>query len=257
MSENSRDVSLSFHDVRKLSHAQINKLTKNQLTYALKNAISSSGSVNDQPQITTESLKNMISDAVSRVREDLLKEQQRLFASLEQKMEKRISEICTKVDTLTNDFEKKCDLFMNAMDAEFEDRMSRRSNVILYGVEEAEASADADSRKAHDMSAFNRLLKTMDISEDPTSFKLRRFGVPTANKCRLLHVRCPDNATRDNLLRSRTKLRFLDRKVFVQPDLTRVQQERARDLRLELKNRRERGEDVIIRNNMIVPLRKR
>jgi len=43
----------------------------------------------------------------------------------------------------------------------------------------------------------------------------------------------------------------------VQPDLTRLQQERAKALRLELKSRREKGEEVVIRNNKIVPSRQR
>ena len=130
----SPDVSLQFHDVRKMSHAQINKLTKRQLSFALKNAISASEAANDQHQITTDSLKSMISDAVFRVREELLNEQRRLFASLEQKMQKQISEIGDKVNALTSDFEKSCDHLMSVLDAEFQDRMSRRFNVIFMAL---------------------------------------------------------------------------------------------------------------------------
>jgi molybdopterin converting factor small subunit len=213
--------------------------------------------MNDQCQITSDSLKNMISDAVFRVRQELLSEQQRLFASLEEKIEKQIGEICRKVNDLTSNFEKNSDHLLNVLDIEFEDRMSRRSNVIFYGVEEAEALADADTRKAHDQRALNHLLKTMEVSEDSSSFKLRRFGVPTPNKTRLLHVQCKDIAMRDNILRNRTKLRFLHQKVFVQPDLTSMQQERAKALRQDLKRRRDMGEDVAIQNNKIVPSRRR
>jgi len=251
------DVSLLFNDVRKMSQAQINKLTKNQLSLALKNAISDSASVKDQPcNITTESLKSMISDAVFSLRQELLNEQQRLFASLEQKIEKRIGEIQDKVNSLQFSFDNNCDKMISVLDAEFEDRLSRRSNVIFYGVEEADASASADSRKAHDHKALDELLTTMELSIDSSSFKIRRFGVPSPNKTRLMHVQCTDMATRDIILKNRTKLRFLKpKRVFVQPDLTRVQQERAKELRLQLKHRRDMGEDVVIRNNKIVPSR--
>ena len=100
MSDSPGDVSLLFSDVCKMSHAQVNKLNKNQLSLALKNAISASVTMKDQQsQITTESLKNMISDAVFSLRQEFLSDQKRLFASFEQKIEKHISEISEKVNS--------------------------------------------------------------------------------------------------------------------------------------------------------------
>ena len=96
----------------------------------------------------------------------------------------------------------------------------------------------------------------MEIHSDLSYYKIRRFGFLTPNKTRLMHVQCNDTETRDNILRNRTKLCFLKaRRVFVQPDLTRMQQVRAKALRKELEQRRGMGEDVVIRNNKIVPSR--
>ena len=80
----SPDVSLLFNDVRKMNSSQISKLTKHQLTIALKNAISSTDLANDD-RVTASTLKPMIADAVFQLRQELLSEQQRLLSTFQQK----------------------------------------------------------------------------------------------------------------------------------------------------------------------------
>lgn len=247
--------SLLFTDVCKMNATQIGKLTKSQLAVALKNAIeSSSGS---DGSITTDSLKNMLSDAVFQVRKELLSEQQRLFSSLEHKMGEKICKLTEQISTMRRNFEAEQEKLVSIVDSELEERLGRRCNLVLHGVEEADSTADADSRKAHDRDALASVLRSMNIPDDPSTFRIRRIGVPSSSKCRLLHVMCRDVSTRNAILRNRTLLRTLDKKIFVQPDMTPMQQQAAKTLRAQLKLRRDSGENVVIRNNKIVPARKR
>lgn len=251
----SPNVSLLFSDVCKMNASQISRLTKSQLTTALKNAIDSSSE--GDCTITTDSLKSMLSDAVFQVRRELLSEQQRLFASFEQRFDERISEITEEISTVRRNFKTEQENLMSIVDSELEERLNRRCNLVLYGVEEADSSADADSRKAHDRDALASVLKTMNVPDDTSAFRIRRIGVPASNKCRLLHVVCKDVSTRNEILRNRTLLRTLEKKIFVQPDMTLMQQQTAKSLRAQLKHCRDSGENVVIRNNRIVPARKR
>lgn len=63
----------------------------------------------------------------------------------------------------------------------------------------------------------------------------------------------PGLADVQRVLRSGRKLRSSTRfrRVFVAKDLTKLQQEEARNLRAELKRRRELGEDVVIFRNQV------
>jgi hypothetical protein len=95
----------------------------------------------------------------------------------------------------------------------------------------------------------------MKITDDVSQFKIRRIGMPSIGKTRLMHVKCEVVDTRNEILKNRTLLKSLEKKVFVQPDMTKLQQQIAKNLRLELRQRRSQGENVIIRGNQIVPSR--
>lgn len=198
--------------------------------------------------------KNVLSDVVFQVRQELLIEQQCLFSSLEQKINMKIHEITEQISTLKQNFEAEHEALFNGFDSELEERLNRRCNLVLHGVEKAVGTADATARRVHDQNALDTLLKTMNIPDDPPSIKVRRIGIPSQNTCksRLLHIVCKDDSTRNNILRNRTLLRTLDKKVIVQSDMTPMQQQAARILRFELKRRRDMGENVVIRNNKIV-----
>jgi hypothetical protein len=250
----SPDVSLMFNDVRKMNNSQINKLTKQQLTLALKNAISSSDSICDD-RITASTLKSMMTDAVFQLRQELLSEQQRLLSTFQQKIDAELKSITDKLTALRYELQESQAEVLKNLDAEFEERLSRRSNLVFFGVEEADETADGESRRDHDRNMLNILLRHMNISDDSSSFKIRRIGRPSPNKTRLLHIECKDINTRNKVLKNRTLLKTFKKKVFVQPDMTRLQQQVAKDLRVELKHRREMGENVVVRNNKIVPTR--
>lgn len=78
---------------------------------------------------------------------------------------------------------KRPELF-NGFDSEHEERLNRRCNLIPHGVEEAIGAANAGARRAHDQSVLDILLKTMNISDDSSSFKIHRIGINSQNKSR-------------------------------------------------------------------------
>ena len=55
--------------------------------------------------ITAASLKMMLSDAVFQIRQQSLSKQQRLFASLQKKIDKKIDEITEQIFTMKRNFE--------------------------------------------------------------------------------------------------------------------------------------------------------
>jgi len=243
-------------DVRKMSMAQMNKLSKQQLLAALKNVVSSPepAALDDGHKVSVSSLKTMISEAILQVREDLLFEQRRLFESLEKRMNAEIEKISSKIQSFQQQVRDANEESFKIMDFEIEERLNRRSSVVFFGVKESD-SADVQDRIRHDSEMLENLLKTLKIEDDVSKFRIRRIGMPSPGKTRLMHVKCEDIDTRNEVLRNRTQLKYMDEKVFVQPDMTKLQQRIAKNLRLELKQRRSRGENVIIRNHQIVPSR--
>ena len=82
---------------------------------------------------------------------------------------------------------------------------------------------------------------------------VRRLGKPNKEKPRLLRASLPDPSKRQEVLRRAKLLKNSTFKnVFIQPDLTRMQQEIEPSLRKELKDRREQG-DVMIYAGRVRP----
>ena len=110
------------------------------------------------------------------------------------------------------------------IDAELEDRMRRRRGLVFVGVEEP-SDDDFASRKKHDKDQLDKLLGVMKIQDDSSSFVIRRISKPIPNRTRLLHVECKDDSTHSRILANRTLLKNIDGRVYIQPDLTKMQQE--------------------------------
>ena len=82
---------------------------------------------------------------------------------------------------------------------------------------------------------------------------VHRIGRHIPGKSRLVYVVLNCESEKKSILYNAKKLRMPPyRNVFVNPDLIGAQREINNRLRSELKNRREKGEDVLIRNGKIV-----
>ena len=142
---------------------------------------------------------------------------------------------------------------------EIEDRDRRRTNLIISGLEEKDGSVE--ERKEWDKSNTVKLLTHLGIIAEnagvsyedvvTTSYRVGRHR-PDGN--RLLKVVCKDQAAKKDILGKAKELRSNStyRNVYINPDLTPMQQEESKRLRTELRSRRDKGEDVIIRRGKII-----
>ena len=131
-------------------------------------------------------------------------------------------------------------------------RNYKRLNLVFSGIEEL-ASGDTDDRRSHDEAAVNDISKELSVGI-VDGFKTMRIGRPGDSKPRLLKAVFTSLGDRNALLRKGKSLRTSSKykQVFINPDLTALQRHSNKQLRAELKRRREAGERVKIRGERIV-----
>lgn len=137
--------------------------------------------------------------------------------------------------------------------AEVENRERRRTNLIISGLPEKEGGS-ADERKENDLTIVKSLLSKLDSSKDMTVSAVFRIGKLTSSRPRLLKVVCSDAELKRSILSKSKDLRNLHqyKNIYINPDLTPLQQAQNKKLREELRARRNLGEDVTIRHGKIV-----
>ena len=111
--------------------------------------------------------------------------------------------------------------------------------------------------KKKDMNLTCLSSDAIKIDQTVVPKSIRRLGRPVANVSRPLVVECLNAEDRLTFLRSTRNFKNLSetdnlRKVVIQPDRTRLEQNQHRELVSELKSRRAKGEEVMIRNDKIV-----
>lgn len=135
---------------------------------------------------------------------------------------------------------------------EAEERQRRANNIMIFGLPETMVGSLAERVKL-DEDNIQELFSETGVAEiSPIS--ARRVGKIVEGQCRPLKVEMQRSADVQRVLRSGRRLRNSSRyrRVFVSKDLTKLQQEEARNLRSEMKQRRELGEDVVIFRNQVV-----
>ena len=188
-----------------------------------------------------------IRDAFSHL-SDSVKETKISLARVQESQKRQDSDILAlkmKVDSLEK-------MPLDGIVSEMDDRFSRKSNIIIRGMPEPEGNSLSDM-KQKEMANFHELLdqaKTVINS----SIEMRRLGKVDKEKPRLLKIQFECRKDRDNVLRNSKLLRKTRfNNVFVDPDRTPSQQKEHRALIEEMKERRSRNEDVVIRGNRVVP----
>lgn len=136
---------------------------------------------------------------------------------------------------------------------EVEDRDSRRNNVILFGLPENDHATALDrvtDDKKHTKELFLSLgfddIKVCDIS---------RLGKKIESKIRPVKVTLENPALKKLVIQKARQLRNNEKykNIYIDYDKTKLQQSEWNNLRSELKQRRESGEDVVIYNGCIRP----
>lgn len=135
---------------------------------------------------------------------------------------------------------------------EMERRTFRLNNLVVSGVSE-KVDGTIHERKLDDMIFCTKLCEDIGVKADFESITRIGKGNFTARP-RLIRVKCKSLEIKNDILRNAKKLHDLPsfRGVYINPDRTKLQQRNDKFLRDELKRRKERGEDVIIRNSKIV-----
>lgn len=154
-------------------------------------------------------------------------------------LKSEVASVKTQMCSLVNDFSK-------VSMTEMENRMTRLNNIIVRGL--PELSGTVEERLSGDTTAVKEMLSALNF-EAVDVRNVKRLGNPAASNTRprLLCVTLPDINIKQQALRKSkllTQTSFKD--VFIQGDLTPMQQVHERELRRELMERRQKGEDVVI-----------
>ena len=248
--------SFSFTSIQRMSSSQIGKLNKEQLTIALKDAVKSYDSQTAQAKVN---------DAVTKVDIERILEQKLNdhFKNLEMKLvevldqQKSLQRTCeslqSQIDDLNIDNQATLTHVSDGIMEELENRLSRRNNLIFAGIAES-TDGSVNDRKQHDESKILEILAAVNC-EAVSLTSYNRIGRPRDSAPRLIKVTFGNFQEKLSVLRNSRNLRNSTdfRNVYINNDLTSLQQIKDKELRKELKDRKESGEDVILYRNKIVP----
>jgi hypothetical protein len=161
---------------------------------------------------------------------------------------KTLEEKCTKYEKMCQQKETSDqELIDEAME-----RQRRRKYLIITGLPEPKKGG-VDERSTEDRLTVKELASTLGVDDlDPE--EVARIGRISRDRPRLLRFKCCSVDEKLSLLRAAKDLRkhAAYRGVYINPDSTRLQRVKNKELRDELKRRREAGEEVIIYRGRII-----
>ena len=143
--------------------------------------------------------------------------------------------------------------------SEFQNRLSRSENIIIQGVPEA-ISGTLLERKSHDEALVNKIFCEIGVvphdcqASTTCTVDFHRIGKKRKDGSRLLKVKVKTREKKVEILRKAKSLRTSDsfKQVFIRPDLTPMQLEEDKRLRREVRERKLRGEDVLIVKGRVI-----
>ena len=188
-----------------------------------------------------DELNSKVTDLISRI-----KHLENIVTSVSEKQEEQQEEIDNLKELVSSTANPE-----SLLD-EIQQRLSRANNVVVSGLPE-KTSGSVVERTQQDLLQFKRLTEFLDIS-DVCVTHCTRVGGTRQDGNRLLKVKLMDPIQRAQLLRKSKSLRNTEfGKVYINPDLTPTQQSKHKELRRELRERRQMGEDVVIYRGSIRP----
>ena len=155
-----------------------------------------------------------------------------------------------------SNLEKVIEVKVNQYMEERDEKDKRECNIILHNIPES-VSEEIEDRKRYDASSVEDVLDYLDVICPQEDMKPVRLGKKLdSEKPRLLKVTLDSIETKRQVLAKAKTLRNSShsdlKKVYVSPDLTPKERDANKKLRDELRSRREKGEEVVIRNGKIV-----
>lgn len=165
----------------------------------------------------------------------------------------RVRELENKVQTLSEERHNDESSMLNEEAYhEAEERYKRRKYLVVSGLSEPFSGSPAE-RRIEDQRNIETLAHVVGIK----NLQIRdvtRIGSLGQRRPRLVRFKCSTVDTKVSLLRaSRNLKKHVEyENVYVNPDLTKLQREKDRVLRSQLRERRQAGEKVVIRSGRIV-----
>lgn len=185
----------SFENVCGMSQTQFAKLTKQQLSLALRDAID----VVEQQEIlrptnfSPQMLKATVTETVAEIRKELLLETRRLIEDLQRNLEPKIEGMMTQLLSSL-----RMDMIFNLMD-EIQRRESKQSNVVIFGLHRKQ---DFPA----DQSQVMELLSTIGADENIAQIKRCFRGGTRSSRSRLFKVIFDSQEARQSVLQAAFRL---------------------------------------------------
>ena len=162
-----------------------------------------------------------------------------------------LEERCSLLEGKFKEQESKCTKSFSLAADEAERRILRQKNIIISGLE-VKTSGTLEERKEDDVGKCREVLSRLSVSAEDSIIQVTRIGNLAKTSRPLLKVTLDSFETKRMIIRKAKDLRSDFPHVYINPDRTPLQQLQQRELRQELKSRREKGEDVIIKGNSVV-----
>ena len=213
---------------------------------------------NTQQTITLHDFKTLLDGLKSDLTCEINKVNDKIEALLT-----RVNETDNKVKVLEERFQSleskllnqsnKCGLEMEDMMQEAEERYKRRKYLIVSGIPEA-STGNIEERAQADVNCIKRMADHLQVQDFDEPTECSRIGKIDSAKPRLLRFKCQTMETKKEFLKKAKKLRSSNdyQHVYINADATYFQRKRGRELRAEMKRRREAGEKVMIRRGHII-----
>ena len=212
----------------------------------------------DRVSLNISEIKSAVFEAVNDIKTELRFEFMTMLKDLKDEFTTEI----VKIRDELQDHKMKNNSSLQDVESEFlrdiQDVESRKNNLMIFGIMESDEKS-IDLRKQSDLKKIERLAAEINVqfSEPQSVIRLGRIS----DKPRPIKLVGLSSKTREALLQSAPQIRSIDgslglNRVFIKPDLTLKQQLIERNLRAELKTRREKGENVRLRNGIIISLSK-
>ena len=183
-------------------------------------------------------------------------QQQRTYAEalrgISTEVVKEITQKINKMPQTTVPVQRNREEIAGVLD-EFHDKEKRKLNIIIHNLQEAEGHTQADKRKSDEVKFTGMIKNGLKLVVKCANYF--RIGKKSEEKPRLLLVTLTNLEDKMNILRSAAILRSTTEwdNVYITPDLTWQEREKARALRQELARRRAAGEKFLyIRQGRIV-----
>lgn len=198
-------------------------------------------------------IKHLITESEKSIRSDIndLRQQFMLLTSRFDEIQRSVKAIDQNQDKLKTQLSQaKSDTIgliketENFVLKEVENRISRMNNIIIRGLPETGGTLQA--RDSSDRQQTSKIFSELDFQNERI-LEIKRLGKSSRDGPRLLRISLPEASKAKAILRKARSLRNGDfRNVFIQADFTPYQQVKYRELRKQLIDRQEKGEDVVL-----------